>query len=204
MYSNVNGRPLDAPEFRPVFKTLADLQVPILLHPARAKTHADYASERESRYLIWQVFGWPYESSAAMMRLVFSGIMQEYPGLKILVHHTAAMVPFFHGRMQSMFDMFADDFALESHRRLKKPPLEYFRRFYGDIGAYSPGAVNVARDFLGAEHLLFGTDAPFDATGGRSSIRASIDAVRNSTCSEAEKQNIFNGNVRRFFGFKRA
>ena len=71
--------------------------------------------------------------------------------------------------------------------------------FYGDLGAFSAGAVNVARDFLGADRLLFGSDAPFDATGGRSSIRESIASVRESTCTEEEKQNIFTTNVERFF-----
>ena len=130
----MNGRPLDAPEFRPVWKTLADHGVPVLLHPARSSKHADYAAEQESQYLIWQVFGWPYESTAAAARLVFSGIMQDHPGLKILVHHTAAMIPFLHGRMKSMFDMFAEDFAIQTEGRLTKHPIEYFRQFYGDMG----------------------------------------------------------------------
>lgn len=204
IYTNVNGRPLDAPEFRVVFQTLAARGVPILLHPARPRTHADYGAERESKYLVWQVFGWPYESSAAMMRLVFGGIMQDHPELRILVHHTVAMVPFFHGRMQSMFDMFAEELRVETDGRLTGPPFEYFKRFYGDIGAFSPGAVNVARDFLGADHLLFGSDAPFDATGGAWSIRASIDSVQRSSCTEAEKQAIFTTNVARFFNLPRA
>jgi hypothetical protein len=76
--------------------------------------------------------------------------------------------------------------------------------FYGDLGAFSPGAVNVARDFLGADRLLFGSDAPFDATGGRSSILDSIAAVRDSMCTEEEKQNIFTTNVERFFNLPRA
>ena len=204
VYSNVNGRPLDAPDLRPVFRTLAERRVPILLHPARGRTHADYATEHESKFLIWQVFGWPYETTAALMRLVFSGIMQDHPALKILVHHTAAMVPFFHGRMKSMFDMFSEDLSLQTEGRLTKHPIEYFRQFYGDIGAFSPGAVNVARDFLGADRLLFGTDAPFDATGGRSSIRECIAAVKNSSCTEAEKENIFTANVERFFNLQRS
>jgi aminocarboxymuconate-semialdehyde decarboxylase len=202
IYSNVNGRPLDAPEFRVVFRTLAERGVPILLHPARGRTHADYAAERDSKYLVWQTIGWPYESSAATMRLVFGGIMQDHPELRILVHHTVAMIPFLHGRLQSMFDMFAEDLRIETGGRLTQPPLEYFKRFYGDLGAFSAGAVNVARDFLGADHLLFGSDAPFDATGGVSSIRASIDSVRHSTCTEAEKQAIFTTNVERFFNLK--
>jgi len=200
IFSNVIGRPLDAPEFRPVWKNLADRRVPILLHPARGRNHADYRTESESKYLVWQVFGWPYETTAAMMRLVFSGIMQEHPDLKILAHHTGAMVAFFHGRMKSMFGQFEEDYRLETQGRLLKHPLEYFRQFYGDIAAFSAGAVNVARDFLGADHILFGSDAPFDATGGRSSIRESIAAVENSTCTAAEKAAIFTANVERFFG----
>ena len=203
IFSNVNGRPLDAPEFRPVFSTLAERRVPILLHPARGRSHADYSTERASRYFIWQIFGWPYETTAAMARLVFSGILQDHPALTILAHHTGAMIPFFHGRMRSMFGQYPDDLALETEGRLRKPALDYFRRFYGDISAFSSGAVNVARDFLGADHLLFGTDMPFDGTGGRESIRESIAAVKHSYCTAEEKENIFTANVERFFGFQR-
>ena len=202
IFSNVNGRPLDAPEFRPVFSTLAERRVPILLHPARSRTRADYTTEPDSKYLIWQVFGWPYETTAAAARLVFGGIMQEHPDLKVLVHHTGAMIPFLHGRMKSMFDMFAEDFSIQTEGRLREHPIEYFRRFYGDLGAFSPGAVNVARDFLGADRLLFGTDAPFDATGGRSSILESIASVRNSSLTPAEQEAVFTANVQRFFNFR--
>jgi aminocarboxymuconate-semialdehyde decarboxylase len=112
------------------------------------------------------------------------------------------MVPFFHGRMKSMFEMFSEELKLETNGSLAKPPIEYFRRFYGDLGAFSSGAVNVARDFLGADHLLFGSDAPFDASGGRSSIRESIAAVKHSSCTEAEKESIFTANVERFFNLE--
>ena len=103
------------------------------------------------------------------------------------------------GGMKSMFDQFSEDFAILTEGRLTQHPIEYFRRFYGDMAAFSPGAVNVARDFLGADHLLFGTDAPFDATGGRSSIRESIAALNDSACTEVERANIFTTNVERFF-----
>jgi len=202
IYTSVTGRALDAPEFRPVFRTLADRRVPILLHPARPRTRPDYTAESDSKYLVWQVIGWPYETSAAMMRLVFGGVMQEHPELKILAHHTGAMLPFFHGRMESMFEMFADELTIETGGRLTRPPMDYFRRFYGDLGAFSAGAVNVARDCLGADHLLFGSDAPFDATGGSGSIRASIRSVRESSCTEAEKNAIFTTNVQRFFNLR--
>lgn len=199
IYTNVNGKPLDAPEFRPVFDTLAKHQTPIILHPARGQNHADYQTENRSKYLIWQVFGWPYETTAAMARLVFSGMMEQYPNLEILCHHTAAMIPFFHGRMNSMFSMFETDLKIETENRLKKPPLEYFKRFYGDTSVFTPDSIDCARAFLGVDHLIFGTDAPFDATGGRSSIRDGIAAVKGSRCTDGEKEAIFSGNAERFF-----
>ena len=73
IFTNVNGRPLDAPEYQPIFARMAGRGLPIWLHPARPATVADYASEPRSRYDLWWAFGWPYETSVAMGRLVFSG-----------------------------------------------------------------------------------------------------------------------------------
>ena len=192
----MNGRPLDAPEFRPVFKTLADRGVPILLHPARSSNHADYATEQESKYLIWQVFGWPYETTAAAMRLVFSGIMQDHPGLKILVHHTAAMIPFFHGRMKSMFDMFAEDFGIQTEGRLTQAP----DRILPPV-LRRPGRVLARRR---QRRPRFSRRRP-PAVRHRRAVRCdrwpvldsrSIAAVKNSSCTEAEKADIFTGQRR--------
>jgi aminocarboxymuconate-semialdehyde decarboxylase len=199
IFSNVNGQPLDLPEFRPVFATLAKHGATILLHPARSQQHADYPTEPVSRFLVWQVFGWPYESSAAMMRLVFGGVLEEHPDLRIVVHHTAAMVPYFHGRMDSMFKLFEAQLVAERGKPMPKPPLDYFRSFYADTSIYTATSINCAREFLGVDHIVFGTDAPFDATGGRSSIRSSIAAIQASNCSQAEKEKIFHENARQLF-----
>ena len=199
IFTNVNGKPLDLPEFRPIFATLAKHRKPILLHPARSQKHADYSAETSSKFLIWQIFGWPYESSAAMMRLVFGGVLDDHPDLQIVVHHTAAMLPFFYGRMNSMFTLFESQLTAERGTPLSQP-LQQFRRFYADTSVYTPGSIDCARDFLGADHIVFGTDAPFDATGGRSSIKGAVDAVMRSTCSEVERQKIFHENAMRMFG----
>jgi predicted TIM-barrel fold metal-dependent hydrolase len=72
LFSNVNGQPLDDPRFFSLFETADRLRCPILLHPARGASFADYVGENKSKYEIWWTFGWPYETSAAMQRLVFS------------------------------------------------------------------------------------------------------------------------------------
>lgn len=200
LFTNVQGRPLDSPEFRPIFQMMARYQLPILLHPARSRKHSDYATERDSKYLIWQVFGWPYETTAAMARLVFSGILDELPDLRIVVHHTGAMVPFFHGRMLAMYKLFEPLWVEERGGLLRKPLLDYFRSFYCDTATFTTASIECARDFFGADHILFGSDAPFDIEGGRFSIRAGTEAVMNSSLSAEEKNKVFYRNAQRLFG----
>src|SRR5690242_16177088 len=99
VFSNVAGKPLDSPEFLPLFQELARRGITILMHPARGADFSDYASEPRSKYEIWWTFGWPYETSTAMARLVFSGIFDTCPGIKIVTHHMGAMIPYFEGRV---------------------------------------------------------------------------------------------------------
>ena len=80
IFTNVNGRPLDEPEFLPIFERAtnhhrADLDA----SGARRADHADYPAEKKSKYEIWQVLGWPYETSVAMARMVFSGLFDRCP-----------------------------------------------------------------------------------------------------------------------------
>jgi len=81
-FSNVNGRPLDLPEFRPLFEKMTSFDLPIWIHPARGADFPDYLTEEKSKYEIWFVFGWPYETSVAMARLVFGGYFDQFPNLK--------------------------------------------------------------------------------------------------------------------------
>ena len=200
LFSNVLDKPLDLPEFRPIFEIMSKYDLPILLHPARSRKHPDYLTEDSSKYVVWQVFGWPYESTAAMARIALSGILDDYPNLKIIVHHTGAMVPFFAGRIEAMYRMFepllADD---RGGKPLKKPAVEYFRSFYGDTSTFTAASIECACDFFGAEHIVFGTDAPFDSEGGRFSIRESTRAVEKARLSGEDKKKIFHQNFERLF-----
>ena len=199
LFSNVAGKPLDLPEFRPIFRIMSEHDLPILLHPARSRNHPDYLAEKDSKYVIWQVIGWPYESSAAMFRIVFGGILDDYPNLKIIVHHTGAMISFFSGRIEAMYRMFLPLIEQERGTPLKKPVMDYLRCFYGDTSLFTPASINCACDFFGSDHVLFGTDAPFDAEGGKWSIRASTAAVNNSSRSAADKSKIFYQNFETIF-----
>ena len=99
IFTNVAGEPLDEPKFEPIFATMAELDLPIWLHPARTAAMPDYPAEKKSRFEMWWCFGWPYETSVAMVRMVFAGLLDRYPKLKIITHHLGGMIPFFDGRV---------------------------------------------------------------------------------------------------------
>src|SRR5256714_4005059 len=102
IFTNIAGHPLDEARFAPVFAAMAGYDLPIWLHPARTATMPDYAAEQKSRFEMWWCFGWPYETSVAMARLLFSGVFDRHPGLKIVTHHLGGgMIPFFDSRIRA-------------------------------------------------------------------------------------------------------
>ena len=94
IYTDVAGRPIDDPAFRPVFEVMSEYGLPIWLHPTRSHEMADYAGEDESRFDAWQILGWPYMTAVTMMRLVATGMFARHPGIKIITHHLGGMIPY--------------------------------------------------------------------------------------------------------------
>ena len=201
--SSVAGRPLDDPEFFPVFeRATRHHDVPIWMHPARPATRADYAGEPKSRYEIWQVLGWPYETSAAMARIVFSGMLQRLPEMRIITHHCGGMIPYFAGRAETLWAQLgsrsADGDEAEVLRRLEKPPIEYFKMFYGDTvlgGAAAPLACGLA--FFGPDRVVFASDCPFDPEEGPMFIREGIASIESLKLSDNDARKIYFGNAAR-------
>ena len=100
LHTNVNGTSVADPRFLPVFEVARSFDKPILLHPARRADMPDLPSEKVSRYEIWAIFGWPFETTVVMTHMIFSGFLDKLPGIKLLVHHMGAMVPFFESRIR--------------------------------------------------------------------------------------------------------
>jgi len=202
IFTNVAGRPLDLPDYRPVLDRMAERGLPVWMHPARPATVADYAGEARSKYDMWWAFGWPYETSVAMGRLVFSGIFDRHPDLKIITHHMGAMIPFCAGRVGGGLDQLGsrsddpDDTAALG--RLRKRPIDYFKMFYGDTALFGAWhAMESGLAFFGADHILFGTDMPFDPEKGPGFIRETIAAMERMRATPEEKAKIYEGNAAR-------
>ena len=171
-------------------------------HAAREPQFADYASEKASENEIWFTFGWPYETTACVTRLIFSGLYDELPGLKIITHHYCGMVPFYAGKIQLGFDQIFFGTSQKNPQAekagLRRAPMDYYKMIYADTALNgSVAATRCGHAFFGAEHSVFATDAPFDAEDGRLLIRTTLAAIDALEIPRSEKDLILGGNARR-------
>ncbi len=208
IFTNVNGRPLDDPEFFPIFERMVQkYDLPVWVHPSRTAKFADYPVEQKSKYEIWWLFGWPYETSAFMARMVFSGMFDKLPKLRIITHHLGAMVPFLSHRVGYGMDQFGARTSDEDYeglrKRMAKRPVDYFKMFYNDtsINGWASG-IRCGLDFFGSKRVLFGTDCPFDPQGGPLFIRETIKALDGLKLKKNDLRRIYFGNAERMLRLK--
>lgn len=201
IFTNVAGRALDRPEYLQLFGLMAELNRPVWLHPARGMQPPDYADETYSQYESWWALGWPYETSVAMYRLVFAGVFDRWPDVKIITHHGGGIIPMVEGRLGPGMETYGSRTPPELREKertpLKTAPLQAFRKFYTDTATFgSAAAVACARSFFGADRLLFATDMPFGAKGV-DQIAATLQAVDDLELPAAGHQGIMSGTIKR-------
>jgi predicted TIM-barrel fold metal-dependent hydrolase len=209
LHTNVDGAPIDQDAFLPIYEIIAKSGRPILLHPIRTREMADYRTETTSKYEINSVIGWPFETGAALARLVFSGIMDRFPNLKIVTHHLGGIIPYFEGRVGHSWDQLGARTSDEDYasllKRLKKRPLDYFKTFYGDTalaGARAPTICGIS--FFTPDRVLFASDCPFDPEKGRGYIRATIEVIESLDLSKDDREKICHRNAEALFGLMRS
>jgi aminocarboxymuconate-semialdehyde decarboxylase len=201
VFTNVAGEPLSAPKFRPLFQCMAAHDFGVWVHPMRTAQFSDYASEKESQNEIWFSFGWPYETTACMTRLIYSGLFDELPNLKVISHHMGGMIPYFSGKIKLGFRQIffgaPERNPSAEDAKLKKPPVDYYKMLYADTALGEAAPTRCGHAFFGTEKCLFATDAPFDSEQGRGLMRNTIAAVNALEISQAEKDAIFSGNAKK-------
>lgn len=175
IFTRALGLSIADERFRPLFSALAKADVPAWLHPVFDLRKPDNNI----------VFSWEYELTQAMMQMVQAGLLQEFSDLKVICHHAGGMVPFFAGRVDRILpsDQAAD-----------------MRKFYVDTAILgNPKALDLAADYYGVDHLLFGTDAPLGIppAGATKEILAAIDSM---IVSDSDKDAILFGNYQRVIG----
>lgn len=207
VFTNVLGKPLTRPETMPLFDLMAEFDLPVWIHPARGADFPDYKDEPKSHYEIWWTFGWPYETSVAMAHLVFSGIFDKHPNIKIITHHMGGMIPYFEGRVGPGWDQLGSRTSDEDYsqilKRLKRRPLDYFHLFYADTALFgAKNATICGLKFFGPEKVLFASDMPFDPEKGTAYIRWTIDIIDSLDIKPEEREAIYEGNAKRIMKLK--
>ncbi len=161
-------------------------------------------SDLMQRYgLVEQVFGWEHDTATFMARIVFSGVLERHPELKVLIHHGGSMVPHFAGRVGPGWDQLGartppDRRHEIEHPPLSKRPLDYFKMFYADTALFGAAhAIRCCIEFFGVDRILFASDTPFDPEKGPGYIRSTIENLESLELSDEDRAKIYEGNARR-------
>ena len=175
LFSNVGGNPIDSLAAESIFSLVAERDAGVWIHPQLHRWH-----EWDSEYMLHKMLGWPFDTSLALSRLVFSGIMERHPDLKIIPHHMGGMIPHFAARIRLVARLVVEnpDMYPFSMPDFDRPPIEYFKRFYADtVRGGAPSILEDGVEFYGADRLVFATDYPFGPDNGRGFMKIESEAL---------------------------
>jgi aminocarboxymuconate-semialdehyde decarboxylase len=184
--TNVNGRDLDGPEFRPLWKRLREHDVFVFLHPPLVPV----GLERTGAYFLNNLISYPVDTTIAAARLMFSGIFHELPGLKCCLAHAGGFLPFQIGRMDRGFAAHP-----ACSKALNRRPSELMSSFYYDTLTHNDAALSHLVAVIDRGQILYGSDYPFEMLDPSGPSR-----VQNlSGLSQREMHAILSGNAERAF-----
>ena len=189
--ANQNGKGLDSPDYFRFYEKLVDNDLPLFIHP----THWDSYPlvDMDKGWRMMHVFGWPFDTTQAVWRLIFGGVLDRYPLLKVVTHHLGAMLPYFARRIEQNFNGFLRD-------KLPRHICEYWGNIYGDtaldgtIAAYPCGYA-----FFGPERMMYGTDYPFGAEAGEDFIRENLAGIKAMNIAAGDMKKILGVNAKKLF-----
>jgi aminocarboxymuconate-semialdehyde decarboxylase len=184
--TTAGGRPLDAPEFDSLFATAEKLGLLLFMHPVSADDLS-----RFPLYGVQVLVQWPFETTLAVTRMIFEGVLDRHPGLKILLAHGGGNLVFLKGRLNSAYE--AEGWEADPYYRknVSKAPGDYYKQLYFDTCSLSPDSVEFTIKIAGADRVMFGTDYPFDI--GDPEAKRALPALNR--LDEASKRKIFRENV---------
>lgn len=189
IFTSISGKPLDSPELMPLYEKMARFDLPIWIHPLSHINHPFYPEDPGSKNDFDNSIGWPHATSMAMMRLAASGILEKFPNLKFITHHSGGTVPYLANRIE---------FAPSKYDALSRPIIESLRLFYCDTAVQGNTAnLMCARAFCGVDHQVFGTDFPM---ANESMVERVVHSIDEMDVTDAERRMIYADNARRILG----
>jgi uncharacterized protein len=198
-------KPPDHADYLALYAKAVEFNVPLWIHPARPLNYPDYTSDVPalSKYYLFLLLDWLLDSSVAMARIAFSGVFNDtlHPELfpKLIIHHKGALVPLFQNRLT--YDLYQTiGLSYGINPSVPQPYLDLFKNFYVDTvfsgnASFETEIVQIAYDFFGPDHVLFGTDASFSTNDGRDGTLNARYSVENLRLPNKDIENIFANNI---------
>ena len=182
-HSNVNGIALSDQRFWPLYEKAHDLNAVLYIHPS-----FPVGVEAMTEYWLMPLVGFPFDTTLAAAKLVFSGVVEKCPGIRWVLGHLGGAIPYLAERLDRGF------FAFEECRaNITKPPSEYLKEFYYDSVNFDVNALEFALSFAGADHFVAGSDYPHKI----GSLEKMVSSIEKLNISPGEKANIYSGNAAR-------
>jgi aminocarboxymuconate-semialdehyde decarboxylase len=182
LLSNVRGRPLTDPAYRPFFEEADRIALCILLHPmlpASADAFRDF--------VLGPLVGFPFDTTLAVARMCYAGMLRDLPNIRWIVAHAGGAIPYLAERLDNGYRDFAEDRV-----RIDDLPSVYLKRLYYDTVTFSPHVLRLLRDWVGAEHMAMGSDYPHKL----GDITRAVTTIEALDVSPADRERIFSGTAR--------
>lgn len=188
-FANLNGQALDREELFPIYERLAEYQLPVYLHPT-----APLATEAVGIDIMpTLIFGWAFDSTVAMTRLVYGRVLERFPEIDWVVADVGGVLAFFAQRATNIYAGRTDE--IRHKYGLKENPLDSFRRFYVDTADHPAATLSCVKDFFGADRMVLGTNYPYGPEEGCVLLSNSLKAIENLDLSATEREQILGGNA---------
>ncbi len=192
-YSNLNGRPLDHEELLPIYERLAELKLPVYIHPTAPL--ATQATGLDIMPVL--IFGWAFDSTVAMTRLVYGRVMERFPEIDFVVADVGGVLAFFAQRATNIYTGRTEE--IRKKYGLKENPLTCFKKFHVDTADHPSSTLRIVFDFFGPDRLVLGTNYPYGPEEGCLFVKNSLKAIDDLALGKEEKDKILGGNAARVF-----
>lgn len=182
LLSNIRGRALTDPAYRPFFAEADRMKLCILLHPmlpASADAFRDF--------VLGPLVGFPFDTTLAVARMCYAGMLKELPNIRWIVAHAGGAIPYLAERLDNGYRDFAEDRV-----NVDDLPSAYLKRLYYDTVTFSPHVLRLLRDWAGAEHMAMGSDYPHKL----GDITRAVTTIEALDVAADERDRIFSGTAR--------
>ncbi|NOR52540.1 MAG: amidohydrolase family protein, partial [Candidatus Aminicenantes bacterium] len=186
VFSNINGIALSDRRFWPLYEKASDLNAVFYIHPT-----FPVGVEAMTEYWLMPLIGFTFDTTLAAAKLVFSGVVEKFPGIRWVLAHLGGAIPYLAERLDRGYFAFK-----ECREHISKPPSEYLKEFYYDTVNFDRKALKLAIDFAGADHLVAGSDYPHQI----GSLEKMVDSIETLNISSGEKAGIYGENARHLLG----